>query len=144
MSSGNNYDGTLTNGAVIDTNGGTNQIGDGKLSLDGNNDYVDFSAHAANFDNLTEGTIAVWVYHDVNSRDVIFEMSDSGDADSRLALFRDSDGSFDFYVREGTTTLVDVSHRCRRDSAKHLDSRRGHGRWQRQQTLRQRRATNAD
>ncbi len=107
-SSGNGYDGTLTNGATINTNSGTNQIGDGKLSLDGNNDYVDFSAHSANFDNLTEGTIAVWVYHDVNSRDVIFEMSDSGDADSRLALFRDSDGSFDFYVREGTTTLVDV------------------------------------
>ncbi|QDV47196.1 Cadherin domain protein [Stieleria neptunia] len=107
-SSGNNHDGTLTNGALVDTNSGTNQIGDGKLSLDGSNDYVDFSPHATNFDNLTEGTIAVWVYHDVNDRDVIFEMSDSGDSDSRLALFRDADGSLDFYVREGNTTLVDV------------------------------------
>ena len=93
---------------MINTTSGTNQIGDGKVSLDGTNDYVDFSAHAASFDNLTEGTIAVWIYHDVNDRDVIFEMSDSGDADSRLALFRDTDGSFDFYVREGSTTLVNA------------------------------------
>lgn len=107
-SSGNNYDGTLTNGASINTTSGTNQIGGGKLSLDGSNDYVDFSSHVTNFQGLTEGTIAVWVYHDVNSRDVIFETSDSGDSDSRVALFRDSDGSFDFYVREGSTTLVDA------------------------------------
>ncbi len=107
-SSGNNYDGTLTNGAVIDTNSGTNKIGPGKLSLDGTNDYVDFSAHASNFQGLTEGTISAWVYAN-SDRDVIFEMSDSGDADSRLALFRDADGSFDVYIREGSTTLLDVS-----------------------------------
>ncbi len=106
--SGNSDDGTLTNGALISTSSGTNQIGDGKLCLDGNNDYVDLSADATNFDSLTEGTIAVWIYHDVNDRDVIFEMFDSGDSDSRLALFWDSDGSFDFYIREGTTTLLDV------------------------------------
>ena len=106
--SGNGYNGTLTNGALIDTTSGTNKIGDGKLSLDGNNDYVDLSSHAANFQNLSEGTIAVWVNAAAASRDVIFEMSDSGDADSRLALLRDSDGSFDFYIREGNTTLLDA------------------------------------
>ncbi|WP_442510878.1 VCBS domain-containing protein [Novipirellula sp. SH528] len=107
-SSGNNYNGTLQNGAVIDTTSGTNQIGDGKLSLDGINDYVDFSPHVSNLQGITAGTISVWVYHDVNDRDVIFETSDSGDSDSRVALFRDSDGSFDFYIREGSTTLLDV------------------------------------
>ena len=66
-SSGNNYDGTLTNGATIDTSAGTNQIGDGKLSLDGSNDYVDASAHVANFDGLTTGTISAWVYADTVS-----------------------------------------------------------------------------
>ena len=106
--SGNGYNGTLTNGALIDTTSGTNKIGGGKLSLDGSNDYVDLSSHVANFQNLSEGTIAVWINAAAASRDVIFEMSDSGDSDSRLALLRDSDGSLDFYIREGNTTLLDA------------------------------------
>ena len=107
-SSGNNYHGTLTNGALINTSGGTNKIGAGKLSLDGSNDYVDFSPYAANFQGLTQGTISVWVYANAD-RDVIFELSDSSDVNSRLALFRDADGSFDVFIREGSTTLLDVS-----------------------------------
>ncbi|MEO8164145.1 MAG: DUF4347 domain-containing protein, partial [Betaproteobacteria bacterium] len=36
--SGNGYNGTLTNGAAIDTNAGTNMVGAGKVSVDGVND----------------------------------------------------------------------------------------------------------
>ena len=107
-SSGNNYDGTLTNGAVINTAVGTNQIGAGKVSFDGTNDYVDLSAHAANFDNLAQGTIAVWVYTDtVSGSNVIFETSDSSDGDSRVALFRNGD-ELVFYVNEGASTQLIV------------------------------------
>jgi len=108
-SSGNNYDGTLTNGAVINTTVGTNQIGAGKVSFDGTNDYVDLSAHAANFDNLAQGTIAVWVYTDaVSGSNVIFQTSDSSDADSRVALIRDGD-EIVFYVKEGTSDQLNVT-----------------------------------
>ncbi len=108
-SSGNDYHGTLTNGAVINTDPGTNNIGAGKVSLDGSNDYVDLSAHIPNFQNLAQGTITAWVYADAASTDVIFEASDSGDSDSRVAVIRNSDGSLEFYVREGGTgTLLDV------------------------------------
>ncbi len=124
-SSGNNHNGTLTNGATIDSTGGTNQIGGGKLSLDGTNDYVDFSPHVAtNFDGLTEGTISAWIYHDVARRDVIFELSDSGDPNSRLALFSDADGSLDVFIREGTTVLLDGGTSAGLIAQEHLDARR--------------------
>ncbi len=90
-SSGNNYDGTLTNGASIDTTVATNKIGGGKLSLDGSDDYVDLSAHVGAFQNVSEGTIAAWVYADADTTSVIFEASDSGDETSRIVLIRDGD-----------------------------------------------------
>ena len=46
-SSGNSLDGSLGGNASIDTSVPTNQIGTGKISLDGINDYLDLSAHAA-------------------------------------------------------------------------------------------------
>ncbi|MEZ6109241.1 MAG: DUF4347 domain-containing protein [Pirellulaceae bacterium] len=108
-SSGNNYDGTLINGASINTSSGTNQVGDGKVSLNGSNDYVDLSTHIANFDNLGEGTIAVWVYADTTSgSQVIFQASDSGDNDSRVAIWRNAD-EFTFFVREGSTTQLSMT-----------------------------------
>jgi len=61
-SSGNDYDGTVVNGAFVSTNVSTNQIGDGKLRLDGTDDYVDLSTHVSNFDNLSQGTISAWFY----------------------------------------------------------------------------------
>lgn len=106
-SSGNSRDGSLENGALIDSLIATNKIGAAKVNLDGSNDYVDLSAHVADFDNVSEGTIAAWVYAQANDYRVIFEASDSGDSDSRIALIYDgSDGGFNFYVREGTTTHV--------------------------------------
>ena len=60
-SSGNSYDGTLTNGAAVDTTDATDIVGVAKLSLDGTNDNVDLSAHVSNFSSLTEGTISAWI-----------------------------------------------------------------------------------
>ena len=99
-SSGNNYDGSLANGATIDTTGATNHIGDGKLSLDGSNDYADVSAHIANFQNLTEGTIAAWIYADTTGGyRAIFSASDNGDADS-IAFFGLSGDEIAWYLSE--------------------------------------------
>jgi hypothetical protein len=56
--SGNSYNGTLTNGAAIDTTAATNRVGPGKLFLDGTNDFVDLTAHRANFTGLSQGTVA--------------------------------------------------------------------------------------
>jgi len=105
-SSGNNYDGTLVNGAAIDTNAATNIVGDGKVSLNGSSDYVDLSAHVSNFDNLTEGTIAVWVRADSLAYEVIFDASDSADINSRVVLGTDTDGSLNFYIQEGNTSYL--------------------------------------
>ena len=107
-SSGNSYNGTLTNGAAINFEGGSNQIGDGKLSLNNidDDDYVDLSAHVANFNNLVEGSIAVWVNEDsVSGYGVVFQASDSGDDDSRIALYVSND-ELSFYVKEGTNTQL--------------------------------------
>ena len=106
--SGNNYNGTLTNGALVDTTAATNNVGAGKVSLDGSNDYVNLSAHVGAFQNLSTGTITAWVYPDTAVEGVIFEASDSGDSNSRIALIREADGSLTFFVREGLTTLLDV------------------------------------
>ena len=108
-SSGNSYDGTLANGASIDTSATTNQIGDGKVRLDGADDFVDLSTHVGAFQNLTEGTIAAWVYADTGlPYQTIFEVSDEGDADSRVVIARTDTGNFNFFIRENSSTLVDV------------------------------------
>ena len=62
-SSGNSYNGTLTNGGSISTTPGTSRIGAGNLLLDGSNDYVDLSAYVSSLSGLTTGTIAAWVPH---------------------------------------------------------------------------------
>ncbi|MDH5293369.1 MAG: cadherin-like domain-containing protein, partial [Acidimicrobiia bacterium] len=107
-SSGNGYHGSFQNGASVDTDAATNLVGAGKVSLDGFNDYVDLSSHVSNFQSLATGTITAWVYPDAASTDVIFESSDSGDSDSRVAVIRNSDGSLEFYVRDGFSTVLDV------------------------------------
>jgi len=55
------YNGTLTNGALIDTTAGTNKVAPAKVSLDGANDYVNLSAHQASFSSLSQGTISAWI-----------------------------------------------------------------------------------
>ncbi|MCU7869878.1 MAG: tandem-95 repeat protein [Candidatus Thiodiazotropha sp. (ex Lucinoma borealis)] len=104
--SGNNYDGTLTNGAAIDTTDATDRVGEGKLSLDGNNDYVDLSSYTGNFSNYTQGTIATWVNTSSNFTDALFSINDTSTDFSRVALGIDN-GELFFLVEDGAY-LLDV------------------------------------
>ncbi|MBP7111441.1 MAG: DUF4347 domain-containing protein, partial [Nitrosomonas sp.] len=98
-SSGNNYNGTLTNGAVIDTNDATDIVGGAKLSLDGVNDYVELSAHSANLAGLTQGTIAGWI-NTTSTFETIFSISDTADTGSSAALFLGASGYLTYEVME--------------------------------------------
>ncbi|MBK9947788.1 MAG: DUF4347 domain-containing protein [Nitrospira sp.] len=106
-SSGNNYNGTLTNGAAIDTTVSTNIVGTGKLSLDGVNDYVDLTAHLTNFTALSQGTISAWI-KTTGTSGVIFSSNDIADATSGTVLWVNSSGQLEFLVYENNTALVQV------------------------------------
>jgi uncharacterized delta-60 repeat protein len=105
--SGNNYSGTLTNGALIDTTAGTNKEGAGKLSLDGVNDYVDLSTHRANFTSLTQGTVAMWIKTTDTSAE-LFSLSDVADNNSLAALWVTASGKIGFDVWENNANLLQV------------------------------------
>ena len=77
--SGNNNDGTLQRGASINSSDATDIVGDAKLSLDGNNDFVDLNSNISSFDNLSQGTIAGWIRTTQNGDGSIFTLSDSSD-----------------------------------------------------------------
>ena len=85
-SSGNGYDGTFEDGAGVDLSDATDIVGEGKLSLDGSNDYVNLDAHISGFSGLTEGTIAAWVKLTDSGANTIFSISDSTDPDSYAYL----------------------------------------------------------
>lgn len=104
--SGNGYNGTLTNGSQIDTAGGTNQIGAGKLSLDGVDDFVDLTVHRSHFASLSQGTIAAWVKTS-DSLGTIFELDDTADVDS-YASFYTSGGKLIFEVYENNARIFGV------------------------------------
>ena len=106
-SSGNNYNGTLTNGAAIDTTNNTDQVGVAKLSLDGSNDYVDLSSHFSNFSGLTEGTIAGWV-KTTGTDGTIFSISGTAFLDSRASLSIDNSGQLEFFVSNNGTDLLEL------------------------------------
>ncbi|MEM7626058.1 MAG: cadherin-like domain-containing protein [Planctomycetota bacterium] len=89
-SSGNGYDGTLAGGANIDTAGATNQIGNGKLSLDGTGDYVELSPQAGNFAGLGEGTVSAWVNFTSAALGIIADLANTSASDY-----------FSFYVNSG-------------------------------------------
>ncbi|MEE9336829.1 MAG: DUF4347 domain-containing protein, partial [Methylococcaceae bacterium] len=90
-SSGSN-DGTLTNGAAIDTTSTTNIVGDGKLSLDGTNDYVDLDSHISSFSGLNEGTISAWIKTTDTTESTIFGLSDKNDSLSLIKFGIELDG----------------------------------------------------
>ncbi|GJL61425.1 MAG: hypothetical protein NPIRA04_00790 [Nitrospirales bacterium] len=106
-SSGNSYNGTLTNGASVDTTDLTDKVGAGKLSLDGSNDYVNLSSHVSNFSGLTEGTISAWV-KTTDTNEVIFSISNNNEDDDAVALRIDSSGNLEYraYVNEAAELLV--------------------------------------
>ncbi len=105
-SSGNNYDGTLTNGASIDTTDSTDIIGEGKLSTDGLDDYVDLSTHVGNFSGLTQGTIAAWVKTTDGGSQYVFSLYDR--SESSGAGMGIDNGELFWVVQEGGTVVVNV------------------------------------
>ena len=100
-SSGNGLGGPLVGDATIDTNIATNIVGSGKLALDGDNDYLDLSAHSATLGTLSEGTIAGWVRTtQTTGSQTLFGVADHGDAFS-FASFGVYNGKLFFDVAEG-------------------------------------------
>ena len=107
-SSGNNLHGTLSGDATVDTASATNQIGDGKLTLDGTDDYVNLNAHASSFAGLTEGTVSAWFKTSSSNQQMLFNLGDTA-ASSFASLQLLSSGSIQWWVSEGGSTTVDVS-----------------------------------
>ena len=109
--SGNNYNGTLTNGASIDTTDITDQVGVAKLSLDGTNDYVDLDAHVSNFSSLTEGTISAWVKmpETRSGEGTIFSINDTNDVQSRITFKINAGHGLKFAVIENGTQQFAVN-----------------------------------
>ncbi|MDH5775196.1 MAG: DUF4347 domain-containing protein, partial [Nitrospirota bacterium] len=103
-SSGNSYDGTLTNGATIDATDSTDIVGEGKLSLDGTDDYVDLNSHATTIGSLSEGTIAAWIRTSATGvEQTIFSLSDTADSNSYASLRLTAADQLFFAVRENGT-----------------------------------------
>ena len=107
-SSGNSYNGTLTNGAVIDTTDATDKVGVAKLSLDGTNDYVDLTAHKGNFEFLTQGSVAMWIKTTDTSAE-LFSLSDTADSDSTASLWITASGKLGFDVWQNNSNLLQVN-----------------------------------
>ncbi len=95
VASGTAQNGTLTNGASIVTDGIRGQV----LSLDGVNDYVDLSAHTADFAGFTQGTIGGWIKA-TGTLETIFSISDTADTGSYAALFLGASGYLTYEVME--------------------------------------------
>ncbi len=105
-SSGNGNTGILAGDAAIDTSSSTNNVGPGKLTLDGSGDYVELSNHAASFDSLTQGTIAGWINTaDTTNTQAILGVADKGDPLSYSALGI-SQGKLFFDVAEAGGYLI--------------------------------------
>ena len=106
-SSGNSYDGTLTNQAAIDTTSATDIVGGGKLSLDGTDDTVDLSAHVGAFSGLTQGTISGWVNTtDASaSSQTVFGVSDTSSG-SDYAFFGVRNGQIHFEIASTTSGVI--------------------------------------
>ncbi|MCP5303552.1 MAG: tandem-95 repeat protein [Pseudomonadales bacterium] len=117
-SSGNNYDGTLSGNAVIDTTDSTDQVGEGKLSLDGTGDFVDLSAHASSFSGMTKGTVSAWVKFTNTTRGTIFDLNDGGN--SNFAALFVNNGLLNWQVTvNGITRILEKSTVALNDGAWH-------------------------
>ncbi len=106
--SGNDNDGLLAGGALINNDAATNSVGAGKVSLDGVDDLVDVSAHVGDFASIAEGTVALWINPDsIGPVSTLFEVSDSGDPDSRFAVSLSGD-EIQLYISEGGVELLNA------------------------------------
>ena len=106
-SSGTSH-GTLINQASIDTTDTTDNIGEGKLSLDGNNDYVDLSSSVSNFSSMSEGTISGWVKTSSSGTQTLFSISDSASGNDYV-FFGVDHGHVSFEISNSSGVLFSVS-----------------------------------
>ena len=84
----------------------TGQI-DGALSFDGVDDYVDLDAHIGDFQNLSTGSVSVWIKKEsTGSSGAFFSASDSGDVDSRLTFIKLADGRIIVRISQNGTSKV--------------------------------------
>lgn len=103
-SSGNGLDGVFQGDASVDTTSGTNQVGDGKLTLDGTGDYVDLTSSISRFDDLSEGTISAWVNTTDTGFNTILDTND-GTTSNFASLWIDN-GQLIWSVNVGGSSLV--------------------------------------
>ncbi|EGF24298.1 Pentaxin, partial [Rhodopirellula baltica WH47] len=103
-SSGNGLDGVFQGDASVDTTSGTNQVGDGKLTLDGTGDYVDLTSSISRFDDLSEGTISAWVNTTDTGFNTILDIND-GTTSNFASLWIDN-GQLIWSVNVGGSSLV--------------------------------------
>ncbi|EMB19109.1 Pentaxin [Rhodopirellula europaea 6C] len=103
-SSENSLDGTFVGNASIDTTSGTNQVGNGKLTLDGTGDYVDLTSSISRFDDLSEGTISAWVNTTDTGFNTILDIND-GTTSNFASLWIDN-GQLIWSVNVGGSSLV--------------------------------------
>ena len=105
-SSGGLNNGTLQDGAFIDTNDGTDKVGEGKLSLDGSGDYVDLTPSLASFTGLTNGTLSAWINTSSGiTTQTIFDVGAGNNNYASLFLFN---GQLEFFMVDGGSTVLDV------------------------------------
>ncbi|UVT18916.1 MAG: cadherin domain-containing protein [Nitrospira sp.] len=107
-SSGNNYNGTLTNGAFVDGTDATDIVGIAKLSLDISNDYVDLSAHKGSFEFLSQGTVAMWIKTTGTSAD-LFDIGKTTVNSSVASLWITGSGKLSFEVWENNSAILRVN-----------------------------------
>ncbi|HHJ40449.1 MAG: hypothetical protein AXA67_08385 [Methylothermaceae bacteria B42] len=105
-SSGNGNDGTLMGDAAINNSSSTNNVGPGKVVLDGTGDYVNLDSAVATVGTLTEGSVTAWVQtSDSSSVQAIFSISDKGDKTSYSSLGINK-GNFFFDIAENGTYKI--------------------------------------
>ncbi|MDJ0893046.1 MAG: DUF2341 domain-containing protein, partial [Gammaproteobacteria bacterium] len=118
-SSGNNLHGILGGDAAVDTTAASNQVGSGKLTLDGVDDYVDLDAHVATLAGLAEGTIGAWINFTSTADSTIFNLGD-GPPNSYFAWLHVVNGNLRWDVSEfGSFTVSSSSTAAFNDGSWH-------------------------
>lgn len=110
--SDNNYHGTATNGAAVNTTSSTNKIGSGKLSVDGVNDFVDLSIYRTSLATLSQGTVAMWI-KTTSTQDSLFNIDDTADTDSVASLWINLNGQLAFDIWQNNVRLFGVASTAR-------------------------------
>jgi len=106
--SGNNHDGTLTNGATF------NDANNGSIVFDGSNDYVNLGTQINSDIELTDVTISFWARIDGTTADEIFVSMESLALNTPLIIYYDTSSTYNVQntgtgdVGGGSTNTIDV------------------------------------